>query len=230
MELYRIAEIFESINGEGRKAGELAVFVRFQGCNLRCSYCDTMWASQEQSSCQELTLSGLLERIEGFGARNVTLTGGEPLIQVGVDRLIEVLLGQGYQVEIETNGSVPVGRFRLELPEAFRDFPVSFTMDYKLMGSGMEHKMYKDNFRELTREDTVKFVVGSQEDLGRAYEVAEEYLHNRGEEMPAIYVSPVFDNIEPREIVEFMKERRWVQARLQLQLHKIIWPADARGV
>lgn len=230
MEVYRIAEIFESINGEGRKAGELAVFVRFQGCNLLCGYCDTMWANSGEAPCQEMALCGLLEEIEGFGARNVTLTGGEPLIQGGVDRLIKALSEQGYKIEIETNGSVPIEPFRSGLRELCGNLEISFTMDYKLMGSGMEHKMYMDNFKELSREDTVKFVVAGQADLERAYTVAEEYLHGMGEESPAIYISPVFGAVEPKAIVGFMKEKRWIQARLQLQLHKFIWPADARGV
>lgn len=230
METYKIAEIFESINGEGRKAGELAVFVRFQGCNLCCSYCDTMWANKEDAPCQEMTASELLERIGSFGAGNVTLTGGEPLIQEGIGRLIEALPERGYQVEIETNGSVPIESFRPDFQGAFDGCPVSFTMDYKLMGSGMEQRMCINNFQKLTREDTVKFVAAGQADLERAYAVAEEYLHGRGKESPAIYISPVFGAIEPENIVEFMKEKRWIQARLQLQLHKFIWAADARGV
>ena len=229
MTIYKVAELFESINGEGRKAGELAVFVRFQGCNLRCSYCDTMWANADDAPSQEMTLSELLERVENFGAGNVTLTGGEPLIQRGIGELIEALSERDYQVEIETNGSVPLEAFRSD-GKAFKEFPLSFTMDYKLMGSGMEQKMCIDNFRRLTREDTVKFVVASQADIERAYMVAEKYIHSRGEEAPAIYISPVFGVVEPEDIVEFMKQKRWIQARLQLQLHKFIWPVDARGV
>ena len=231
MTTYKIAEIFESINGEGRKAGELAVFVRFQGCNLRCSYCDTMWANAENAPCQEMTLSELLERVESFGANNVTLTGGEPLIQEGINECIEALVKRGYQIEIETNGSVLLEvSLSDSARENFKEFPVSFTMDYKLMGSGMEQKMCIDNFHRLTRKDTVKFVVAGQADIERAYAVSEKYIHSRGEEAPAIYISPVFGEIDPKDIVEYMRKKCWTQARLQLQLHKFIWPVDARGV
>lgn len=229
MTAYKVAEFFESINGEGRKAGELAVFIRFQGCNLHCSYCDTMWANEDNAPYQEMELFEILQRVEDFGAGNVTLTGGEPLIQDGIGELIEALVKRGYQVEIETNGSVSLEMFSPD-GKVFEKFPVSVTMDYKLMGSGMEQKMCVENFHRLTGKDTVKFVVAGQADIERAYAVAEEYLHGRGKEAPAIYISPVFGAVEPKDIVEFMREKRWIQARLQLQLHKFIWPVNARGV
>ena len=152
----KVVEKFTSINGEGTRAGELAVFVRFKGCNLRCSYCDTMWAN-------------------------------EP-----------------------------------ECPER----PV-FTMDYKLPSSGCEEHMITENMKLLQKNDTVKFVSGSQEDLLKALELIRTYdLTNRCH----VYLSPVFGAIEPVQIVEFMLKHRLNSVRLQIQMHKVIWDPDERGV
>ena len=108
----KVVEKFTSINGEGTRAGELAVFVRFKGCNLRCSYCDTMWANEPDCPYEEETPEEILNYVLGTGIRNVTLTGGEPLIQAGIDKLIAQLLISGRNVEIETNGSVDINKVR----------------------------------------------------------------------------------------------------------------------
>lgn len=218
---YRVAEIFQSINGEGKKAGELAVFVRFCGCNLHCDYCDTMWANEPDCAAKIMDADEILKAVQHYPAKNVTLTGGEPLLQEGIEELLWALLQAGFAVEIETNGSV-----------ALQDIaPVSqkitFTMDYKLPGSGMEAAMVPENFDCLTERDAVKFVVSDRRDLLRAHEVAGAYLKGK---QCAILLSPVFDRIEPAEIVEFMKEYGWTEARLQIQLHKVIWDPQERGV
>jgi 7-carboxy-7-deazaguanine synthase len=218
---YKVVEIFESINGEGMKAGELAVFIRFQGCNLCCSYCDTMWANEPDAPYMEMELAEIVETVRNYAVRNVTVTGGEPLRQKEIKALLAALDKEGFAVEIETNGSVALAEYAKDLPE------VCFTMDYKLPGSGMEQQMETGNFAVLTKKDTVKFVVSSRSDLERAYEVAERYqLGGRC----SILLSPVFGAIEPEEIVSFMKEKRWVDARIQIQLHKVIWNPQERGV
>ena len=125
------------------------------------------------------------------------------------------------RVEIETNGSVPFSRLA-----EIEHRPV-FTMDYKLPGSGMENHMNAANFALLNSHDSVKFVVGSEEDLNRAAEIIESYkLIGRCH----IYFSPVFGKIEPARIVEFMTERNLNGVRIQLQLHKFIWSPEKRGV
>jgi len=218
---YEVVEIFQSINGEGQRAGERAAFVRMKGCNLACSYCDTSWANERGTFCRNMAAADILEELAEFQVRNVTVTGGEPLLQKDIGILLEILAGEGYRVEIETNGSVPVGDFRNISPE------IVFTVDYKLPGSGMEERMLLENFCELTQEDTVKFVVSDREDLERAYDIC-------GKEMAdcqgAVFLSPVFGKISPEEIVAFMAEKRWNRARLQIQLHKVIWNPEARGV
>ena len=146
----KVVEKFTSINGEGTRAGELAVFIRFKGCNLRCSYCDTMWANEPECPYKEETPEEILNYVLGTGIHNVTLTGGEPLLQKDIRDLIHLLLQAGLQVEIETNGAVDLAAFCEERPV--------FTMDYKLPSSGCEEHMITENMELLEKDDTVKFV------------------------------------------------------------------------
>lgn len=222
MAKFQVVETFVSINGEGRRAGELAVFIRFLGCNLNCSYCDTRWANEPDAPFRWMSEEEIYEYVKQTGVRNVTLTGGEPLLQPEIEVLLTRLLGDSkIRVEIETNGSIDLTPFT-KLQHA-----PSFTMDYKLAGSGMEDKMNRKNFSLLTIKDTVKFVVGSREDLERSAQIIEEEnLLGR----TAIYFSPVFGRIEPEEIVNFLMERKLNDVRVQLQLHKFIWDPDRKGV
>ena len=215
----KVVEKFTSINGEGTRAGELAVFVRFKGCNLRCSYCDTMWANESDWSYKEETPEEIVNYVLAAGIRNVTLTGGEPLLQKDIRELIHLLLQAGLRVEIETNGAVNLSDFCEERP--------IFTMDYKLPSSGCEEYMIAENMELLETNDTVKFVSGSQEDLLRALEVIQAYnLTSRCH----VYLSPVFGSIEPVQMVEFMLKHQMNDVRLQIQMHKVIWDPNERGV
>ena len=218
---YKVAEKFVSINGEGPRAGELAVFLRFCGCNLDCGYCDTRWANTADAEYELASEEELVAYVKSTGVKNVTLTGGEPLLQTGIARLIKLLGESGAEVEIETNGSVP-----LKDIVALSSRP-AVTADYKLPSSGMEKHMITENFSCLTQRDAVKFVVGDKRDLARAEEIINEYGLTDG---CRVYFSPVFGKIRPEEIAEFMKERKLNGVRLQLQLHKIIWKPDMRGV
>lgn len=218
---YKVVEIFQSINGEGMKAGELAVFVRMQGCNLNCVYCDTSWANAQDARYQSMTSSEIVKRVQSEQVKNVTLTGGEPLLQPGIEQLLVALVQAGFCVEIETNGSVDLKKYIGLSPQ------ISFTMDYKLPQSGMENKMRIENFSLLSKQDTVKFVASDRKDLERAFAVSEKYL------LPGqcnILLSPVFGRIEPEKMVEYMKEKHWTGARLQIQMHKVIWDPQKRGV
>ena len=258
MDRYRIAEIFSSINGEGVLAGQLAVFIRFCGCNLRCSFCDTTWANEPDCPRRILDTDQIIREISASGIRLVTITGGEPLIQDGIGELFEAIThaeinlsergdsesggicqeGPGendlsrinsrkqqesssFHVEVETNGSVALLPFMEAYPA------VTFTMDYKLPGSGMEQYMCMENLSVLRPTDTIKFVAGSQEDLNRALELIRTYDLT---EHCHVYLSPVFGKIEPADMVEFMKEHRMNGVNLQLQMHKFIWDSEARGV
>ncbi len=222
MTRYPVAELFASINGESVRAGEPAVFVRFRGCNLACSYCDTKWANRPDCPVRMMTAEEIADYADRAGIADVTLTGGEPLMQKELDVLISRLTASGHRVELETNGSVSVEA----LSRLLEPRPV-FTLDYKLPGSGMESAMLTENYRFLAKEDSVKFVSGSREDLERAAEIIERY---RLTEKCSVFISPVFGKIDPADIVAFLLERRMNGVRLQLQLHKFIWDPEKRGV
>ncbi len=215
----KVIEKFLSINGEGLRSGELAVFIRFQGCNLRCPYCDTKY-SYINPKYQELEVEEIIDYIKSTNVNNVTLTGGEPLIHKDVDKLINELSNLGYRVELETNGSVDISKY-VGLNG------VSFTLDYKGPSSLMEDKMNLENYKYLGKNDVVKFVCGSDLDLLKAKEIILKYHLN---EYTNPFISPMFGEIELEKIVDFMKDNNLNGVRLQLQIHKIIWDKDKRGV
>ncbi|MDF2887483.1 MAG: queE [Lacrimispora sp.] len=219
---YNVAETFVSINGEGVCAGQLAVFIRFYGCNLSCSYCDTAWAKDALAHGKTMSELDIYEYIKETGIKNVTLTGGEPLIQNGIGDLLSLLLlDEALRVEVETNGSADLSNYQRETNA------LTFTMDYKLPGSGMENEMRLSNFAYLKQKDTVKFVAGSTKDLERAVEMILRFqLSGRCH----LYFSTVFGSISLSDVVEYMKQNRLNDVTLQLQLHKIIWGSDAVGV
>ena len=229
-----VAERFVSINGEGACAGKLAAFIRFTGCNLRCGYCDTMWANAPGAAAKGETPEQLAAWVRQTGVECVTLTGGEPVLQPLLPQLVELLLGEpgpnerGLRVEIETNGAADLGELaalRARIGDAAPG-ALAFTVDWKLPSSGMEQQMLPANFRLLDARDTVKFVCG-QGDLPRVLEVARQL------DLPGrvpVYLSPCFGDIEPARIVEFMQENQMTWATAQVQLHKVIWPDVERGV
>ena len=219
---FKVLEKFISINGEGRCAGELAAFIRFAGCNLNCSYCDTRWANAPKVPYEILSEEEIYAYIKGNDVNNVTLTGGEPLLQENIGRLIKMLSkDKSLRIEIETNGAVSLKDY-IDIGEN-----VTFTLDYKLPGSKMNHKMIMDNYDLLRACDTVKFVVSDQEDLDKAREVIEQYqLTDR----VAVYLSSSFGVIKPEDIVNYMMEHKLNKVRLQLQMHKYIWDPNKKGV
>lgn len=218
----QVVEKFVSINGEGRRCGQLATFIRFAGCNLNCGYCDTAWANNRKVAFDPMTAEEVYAYIKETQVTNVTLTGGEPLLQQDMGALLE-LLSQDPElyVEIETNGSVLLSKF------SDLENPPSFTMDYKLPSSGMERMMALENFNHLTEKDTVKFVSGSMADLEKARELINKYKLT---EKTSIFISPVFGDIELENIVDFMKDNQMNGVNMQVQLHKIIWDPNERGV
>jgi 7-carboxy-7-deazaguanine synthase len=222
MNNYKVVEKFVSINGEGKRAGELSCFIRFAGCNLNCGYCDTKWANEPDVSFHLMTAEELLDFINESGTLNVTLTGGEPLLQDNIRNLIEIILDKTEcNVEIETNGAVSCKPY-VDLGDR-----LSLTMDYKLPGSGMEDYMMLENFDLLRENDTVKFVISDENDLAKAAEIVRKY---RLDERLTVFFSSAFSRIKPADIVEFMIKNKLGRVRLQLQLHKYIWEPDMRGV
>jgi 7-carboxy-7-deazaguanine synthase len=171
---------------------------------------------------ERCTAQEIYAYIKSTGAICVTLTGGEPLIQEGIDTLLQVLNDDpSLEVHVETNGSVDIEPFQSRFPN------IGFIVDYKLFGSGMTDRMVPNNLAVVTQRDTYKFVVSSHEDLEQAAAVIEE---NRLCDKTQVFFSPVLGEIAPAEIVEFMKEQKLNRVRLQLQLHKVIWHPEERGV
>lgn len=225
MAQFHVVEQFVSINGEGRRAGQLALFVRFAGCNLQCEYCDTKWANEPDVAYKTYTTDQLVEVILDSGVHNVTLTGGEPLLQTGMKELLERLRQhRNIRIEIETNGSVDITPYS----SLDAEDNVTFTLDYKTAVSGMEDRMCLANYANMRSIDTVKFVVGSRQDLEQARRIIEQYdLVARG---CGIYLSPCFGKIEPADMVDYIVEHKMNGVNVQLQLHKFIWDPDKRGV
>ena len=213
----KINEIFKSIEGEGIRTGAPVTFIRLYGCNLNCSYCDTRYSCTGEEYT-EMNLSQVTKIVDAIGINKVTVTGGEPLMHEGVYELISDLAERGYEVNIETNGSIDIYPY-LAMEN------VIITMDWKSPSSGMNPFMLQMNVKYLRPNDVLKFVVGCAEDLKEMKAVLKNYQPNCH-----VFVSPVFGKIEPVDIVEYLLENNLQNCRMQLQLHKLIWEPTKRGV
>ena len=210
----RVNEIFCSIQGESTYAGRPCVFVRLTGCNLRCRWCDTAYAFHEG---EQRSVEQALEQVRAYKCLLVEITGGEPLLQEEVYSLIDRLLLEGYEVLIETGGSLSVDRL---------DPRVVKILDLKAPGSGMDPHNNLDNLRYLDRKDQIKFVVADRLDYEWARGLMAE--HALAEKAQVLF-SPVFDELHPGELAEWLLADR-LNARLQIQLHKYLWDPNRRGV
>jgi 7-carboxy-7-deazaguanine synthase len=210
-----VNEIFHSIQGESTRAGEPCVFVRLTACDLRCSWCDTPYAFHEGS---KRSVEAVADEVAGYGCPLVEITGGEPLLQEDVYALMEQLIARGHQVMIETGGHRSIAR----IPKGVRRI-----VDVKCPGSGESHRNRWENLDLIGQGDEVKFVVKDRAD----YEYARDVIarHELGVRAGAVLVSPVHGVQDPRELAEWVLGDR-LPVRLQLQLHKFLWPPDTRGV
>lgn len=210
-----VNEIFYSIQGESTYAGKPCVFVRLTGCDLRCSWCDTAYAFHDG---QSRSVEDVVREVEAFGCQLVEITGGEPLLQNDVFPLMDALLEKKFIVMLETGGHRSVER----VPSA-----VTRIVDVKCPGSGETGTNLWHNLETLTPQDEVKFVVLDRTDYDYARDVIGRYrlLDRCG----AVLLSPVHGVLEPESLAEWMMADR-LAARLQLQLHKLVWPARTRGV
>ncbi len=219
MNEYNINEIFYSIQGEGTRSGKPCVFVRLQGCNLRCSWCDTQYAI-EMSSPEARTMSQeeIEEEIKKYECKFVEFTGGEPLINRNLADFMKKLCDDGYTVAVETNGSQNISKL---------DPRIVKIIDVKCPNSGEQKSFRRDMLPYITSSDEIKFVVADMIDLEFAKQKIEEYqLEAIGCE---IIISPVKGKIEYAEIVDYILQNK-INARFQVQLHKIIWSEEMRGV
>lgn len=210
-----INEIYESIQGESSWAGLRCIFVRLTFCDLRCTWCDTAYAFYEG---KKVTLDAITAEVLAIDCPLVELTGGEPLLQKNVLPLMTALCDAGRTVLIETSGAHDISAI---------DPRVHRIMDLKAPGSGESDRNLYANIANLTRRDEVKIVLASRED----YEWARDKV--RAFDLPgrcgAVLFSPVFGQVEPQEIVEWILADK-LDVRFQLQMHKFIWEPTAKGV
>jgi 7-carboxy-7-deazaguanine synthase len=210
----RISEIYRSIAGETQYAGLPCTLVRTTGCDLRCGYCDSAFAFH---GGQEISIADILTAVGRLGVPLVLLTGGEPMLQHEIGELASRLLASGYQVMIETSGAHPVDG----LPAA-----VIRVIDVKTPGSGEAKRMRFEVLDSLGARDAVKFVICDEADYRWAADIIRERaLSTRTE----VLLSPAHGQVDPKDLVSWML-RDALPARLNLQLHKYIWSAEARGV
>lgn len=208
----KVNEIFLSIQGEGVSTGYPTIFVRFTGCNLRCSYCDTTYSYDEGT---DMSIEEIYEKIKKLKYKRICITGGEPLLQDGIGELLSLL--NDYEVNIETNGSVNLNKFKLCKKHRF-------TMDMKVPSSMESQKMILENFNYLGENDEIKFVIGKREDYEWCKQLIKNY-YKKG----IITFSPIFNKIDSKEIINWILEDE-LDVKFQLQIHKIIWDPEEKGV
>jgi 7-carboxy-7-deazaguanine synthase len=213
-----INEIFYSIQGESTFAGEPCVFVRLTGCDLRCTYCDTEYAFYEG---KRRSLDDIVAAVAQHPCRLVEITGGEPLLQKRVHRLMARLCDDGYTVLIETSGAHDIGGI---------DPRVHRIMDLKTPSSGEAARNRVANLDLLGPRDEVKFVIGSEEDYAWARGQVRAGVPGWADRVNAILFSPVFGKMTPLDLATRVLADALPRVRMQLQMHKLIWEPNQRGV
>lgn len=212
MNKLNVCEIFKSIQGESTFSGSVCSFVRLTGCNLRCSYCDTTYAFTEGN---KFTIEEIVQSVLEHETRLVQITGGEPLIQKNTPELCKRFLELGYTVLVETNGSCDIGIISSDCHRI---------MDVKCPGSGMGDSFLTSNLAVLTHKDELKYVISGKSDFDWAVEhISGHKLHSH-----TINFSPNMHCISAQTLAEWILEYN-APARLNVQLHKLIWGED-RGV
>jgi len=215
---YNVSEVFTSIQGEGSRAGLPSVFIRLQGCELRCKWCDTPYALDLKERATVLSGEELLHKVYSSGIKIVTITGGEPLNQKAIIPFMSFLCDKDYTVILETNG-------HLDISEV--DKRVVKVMDLKCPGSGMEKFNNYRNLEYLDAKDEIKFVIQDKQDYNWAKDKIREYdLHKK---VGTLLFSPVWGELEPKYLSEWILKDA-LPVRLNLQIHKFIWGSNVRGV
>ena len=210
-----VNEIYVSIQGESTFAGRPCTFVRLTACDLRCVWCDTVYAFTEG---HKQTLDEIVDEVRRLGVPLVELTGGEPLLQKNAIPLMQQLLAEGYTVLIETGGHVPIG----DVPAG-----VHRIADVKCPGSGESARMHWPNLDLLTTRDEVKFVIADRADFEYARDVVSTY--DLAKRCAAVHFSPAWGLVAPADLAAWILEER-LPVRLQLQQHKYIWEPATRRV
>ncbi len=212
--MLKVNEIYYSIQGESSKSGLPCVFVRLTYCNLRCTYCDTEYAFYEG---EDKSIEEIINEVKSYNCKLVEVTGGEPLVQKECLELMKILCDEGFDVMLETGGSLPI---------KYIDERVLIIMDLKCPSSKMEKKNLYENINFLKPKDELKFVIGNREDYDWSKEIISKYdLKNKSE----ILFSVVFGELEPVSLVNWIIEDK-LDVRYQLQMHKYIWHPETKGV
>lgn len=217
-----VSEIFQSIDGEGYHSGYPTVFFRTIGCNLRCSWCDSTYTFNPDSESKWYSISEAIEKVKSFEIKHITITGGEPLLEENkswMTSFIHDLLLDGFIVDIETNGAIDLHYWK----EKFQEGNVIFIMDWKAPSSKMNRFMIEKNLSYLEEIDVVKIVVTDSD-----FEEVEKVLKIGTKAQ--IYISPVFGKVTMEKIPEFALKHKNENIRCQIQMHKIFWNPDKRGV
>jgi 7-carboxy-7-deazaguanine synthase len=216
--LFNISEIFYSIQGEGTRAGMPCVFIRMQGCRLRCVWCDTKYALELGKKENEMSGYDIIQEVELYQCKFIEFTGGEPLEQPEIKPLMTYFCDNGFTVAIETSGYIDISDI---------DKRVIKILDIKCPGSKMDKKNRYENLNFLENHDEVKFVITDRIDYEFAKFIIEKYeLTYR---TSALLFAPVFDRIDYKELAEWILQDK-LNVRMQLQLHKYIWEPNMRGV
>ena len=219
--LLDVSERFYSLQGESTWAGLPCLFIRLSGCNLRCNYCDSSYTWEETG--KTTSFGEILSWVDEFPGTIVELTGGEPLLQKEVYPLIDKLLDRGRTVLVETNGSINIDR----IPQT-----ASIILDIKCPDSNMDSSMNWDNIEQLFKRanlgshDEVKFVLSSEQDFIWAKKIVQKHKLDKA---VTVLFSPVEGSFEPQKLAELILQYN-LPVRLQLQLHRILWPEHDRGV
>ena len=205
-----ITEIFYSLQGEAKEVGIPTVFVRLTGCPLRCNYCDTAYAFKGNNP---LSIQNILDEVSQYNAQYVCVTGGEPMAQSNCLELLDSLIDSGYNVSMETSGSIDITPVNSK---------VSIVMDIKTPSSTEEHQNRYENLLILKKKDQLKFVIASRSDFDWCTELLDnQEIHSE------ILFSPVYESLKPVDLADWILEKK-LNVRLQVQLHKLLW-GDQKG-
>lgn len=225
-----ISEIFESIDGEGYHAGYATVFFRTIACNLRCVWCDSKYTFEAEENSKWYSVQEAVDAVESFGIKHITITGGEPLLeenQQWMQKFCEELLPRKYEIDFETNGAIDYTEMLGWREDLFVDYQhrVHFIMDWKCPSSKMNSKMLKENLTMLNFHDLIKCVVTDED-----FVEVERLLKIVPREVD-IYLSPCFGKVTMEKIPEFiLQHKENTNLRAQIQIHKVFWNPNKRGV
>jgi len=208
----KVNEIFYSIQGEGILVGVPSIFLRLTGCNLRCSFCDTKYAYVQG---KEMSIQAVLDEIKKFACTNVCLTGGEPLLQKDMIKLIKSLDQKNYKICLETNGSISIKKL-------VGKKSLTISLDIKCPSSGSQEQMNMKNICYLSKKDQLKFIIKNKKDYDYAKKILKKY-----NPPCTVFFQPVWGT-NPKKLASWILNDE-LPVRLALQLHKIIW-GEKRGV